>query len=89
MFHPRNSNQFLWVGRVKGKNKFFMKKLNLYIRDSQTDQKIHKYNTDKNNKQEDHQVSSHGVQGCSILVDEVLVLQLSGHHHQALHHGRH
>jgi hypothetical protein len=56
----------------------------LNIADRQTDEQVHEDDADQHGEDEDHGVSGEGVERLAVLVDEVLVLDLTGHHHQSL-----
>ena len=56
----------------------------LDITDGQTDEQVHEDDADQDGEDEDHGVAGDGVEHFAILVDEVLVLDLSGHHDQGL-----
>ena len=66
--------------------KFFDSHLN--VADCQTDEQVHEDDADQDGEDEDHGVSGERVERLAILIDEILVLDLAGHHYQSLHNCR-
>ncbi len=66
---------------------FFRKnETNLDVADGETDKQVHEDDADQDDEDHDHEVPADGEERVAVLEDEVLVLDLPGHHHQSLHH---
>ena len=61
----------------------------LDIRYSETNQEVHENDADEDDEEEDHEVAGEGEDCLPVLVDEVLVLDLPGHHDKGLDQRRH
>ena len=59
----------------------------LNITDRQTNKQVHEDNTDKYSKDENHGVAGERVQCFPVFVNEVLVLDLTGHHDKRFYDG--
>ena len=61
----------------------------LDVWDGQAHQEVHEDDADEDDKEEDHKVPGERKEGVAVLVHEVFVLYLAGHHHEGLDDGRH